>query len=64
MPIKLNVGDIVELRKFHPCGGNIFEIMRCGMDFRIKCQKCNKQLWIEREKLEKRIKKLVKSEDL
>ena len=36
MPIKFEIGDVVELKKNHPCGGNTFEIMRIGMDFRIK----------------------------
>ncbi|MEJ8555341.1 DUF951 domain-containing protein [Tepidibacter sp. Z1-5] len=63
MPIKIEIGDKVVLKKNHPCGGNIFEIMRCGMDFRIKCEKCNKQLWIERAELERRIKKLIKESD-
>lgn len=63
MPMQINVGDIVELRKGHPCGGNLFEIMRCGMDFRIKCMKCNKQVWIERENLEKRIKSIKNIEN-
>lgn len=62
MPMELNIGDVVELRKGHPCGSNTFEIMRCGMDFRIKCMKCNKQVWIERENLEKRIKNITKKE--
>ena len=63
MPIKIEVGDKVVLKKNHPCGSNTFEIMRCGMDFRIKCENCNKQLWIERAELEKRIKNLIKKAD-
>lgn len=62
MPMDLNVGDIIQTRKQHPCGNNRFEIMRTGMDFRIKCLECNKQIWISRPKLEKRIKKIEKSE--
>ncbi|OPJ55439.1 DUF951 domain-containing protein [Alkalithermobacter paradoxus] len=61
MPIKLNIGDIVELRKSHPCGNNVFEIMRVGMDFRIRCVKCDKQVWLERVTLEKRLKKIIES---
>lgn len=56
MPLKLEVGDIITTKKPHPCGGNSFEITRVGMDFRIKCQKCEKEIWIPRVKLEKRIK--------
>lgn len=61
MPVKLNVGDVVELKKPHPCKGNTFEILRVGMDFRIKCLTCEKQVWIDRPELERRIKKIVKS---
>ncbi|KXZ40744.1 hypothetical protein SAMN05661008_01440 [Alkalithermobacter thermoalcaliphilus JW-YL-7 = DSM 7308] len=63
MPVKLNIGDIVELRKSHPCGGNTFEIMRAGMDFRIRCLKCDKQVWLERVNLEKRLKKIIQSKE-
>ncbi len=63
MPLDLKVGDIVETRKQHPCGNNRFEIVRTGMDFRIKCIKCSKQIWIPRVKLEKRIKKIEKAEE-
>jgi len=57
MPMKLKVGDIVELKKPHPCGGNSFTILRSGMDFRIKCNTCEAQIWLNRPDLEKRIKK-------
>lgn len=61
MPMKLNIGDVVELRKQHPCGNKEWEITRVGADFRIKCLKCNHQVMISRPKLEKSIKKVVKS---
>lgn len=63
MPMDLKVGDIVETKKNHPCGSNQFEILRVGMDFRIKCMKCEKQIWIERPNLEKRIKKVTHKEE-
>jgi hypothetical protein len=59
MPMDLQLGDIVEVKKVHPCGNNKFEIMRTGMDFRIRCLGCNKQVWIPRVKLEKRVKKIL-----
>ncbi len=62
MPLKLNIGDIVELKKPHPCGGNKFTIVRSGMDFRIKCNTCQAQIWISRSDLEKRIKKIMEKE--
>lgn len=61
MPMKLNIGDVVELKKEHPCGSKQWEIMRTGADFRIKCLGCNHQVMIPRPKLEKSIKKIVKS---
>lgn len=57
MPMKIDVGDIVELKKKHPCGGKQFEIVRTGMDFRIKCLTCGSQMRIDRPKLEKSIVK-------
>ena len=62
MPMDLKVGDVIETKKTHPCGSYQFEILRVGMDFRIKCLKCEKQIWIERPNLEKRIKKVTKKE--
>lgn len=62
MPLKLNVGDTVELKKPHPCGGNKFTIMRAGMDFRIQCNTCETQIWINRPDLEKRVKKIIAKE--
>ncbi len=58
MPMKLNVGDIVELKKQHPCGCKDFEITRAGMDFKIKCLKCERIILLDRETLEKRTKKV------
>ncbi len=62
MKEKLEIEDIVQLKKQHPCGNKDFEIMRTGADFRIKCLKCEKQIWLARTVLEKRVKKIVKSE--
>jgi len=57
--VNLNIGDIVRLRKSHPCGNPDFKIMRTGMDFRIECLKCGHQTWITRIKLERNIAKIV-----
>lgn len=58
MPMKLNIGDIVELKKPHPCGSKEFEITRAGMDFKIRCIKCDRVLMLDRQTLEKRIKRV------
>ena len=57
--MELKVGDVIELKKQHPCGNKEFEVVRAGMDFRIKCRKCETQIWIPRFKLEKRIKRVI-----
>ncbi|MCH4887350.1 DUF951 domain-containing protein [Acidaminobacter sp. JC074] len=62
MPLNLLVGDVITTKKNHPCGSHDFEIMRTGIDFRIKCLGCDKQIWIERRNLEKRIKKVARGE--
>lgn len=63
MPMKLYVGDLIQTRKKHPCGGDQWEIMRVGMDFRIRCTTCDHQVWIPRVKLEKSIKKVLLSNE-
>ncbi|QZY55119.1 DUF951 domain-containing protein [Crassaminicella profunda] len=63
MPMDLKVGDIIKVKKSHPCGSDEFEIMRTGMDFRIRCLGCDKQVWIPRVKLEKRVKKIVERKE-
>ena len=61
MPVKLNIGDIVELKKEHPCGNKQWEITRTGADIRMKCLGCEHQVLIPRTKFEKSMKKIVKS---
>ena len=61
MPMKLGVGDVVELKKQHPCGSKAFTITRVGMDFRIRCNGCGHEAWIPRVKLEKSIRRVVES---
>lgn len=58
---KYDLGDIVQLKKKHPCGEDKWEIMRVGVDFRIKCLGCEKQVWLPRREFEKRVKKIIKS---
>ncbi|MDI6619117.1 MAG: DUF951 domain-containing protein [Clostridiales bacterium] len=61
MPGKFYVGDVVQMRKQHPCGGFQWEVMRVGADFRIKCLTCGHQVMLPRVKFEKAVKKVIKS---
>lgn len=54
------VGDIVKMKKKHPCGNDEWEVMRTGMDFRIRCLKCSRQVWLERPAFEKSVRKIIK----
>ena len=54
------VGDIVTLKKGHPCGSKEWEILRVGADFRLKCMGCGHQIMVPRKMVEKNTKKLQK----
>jgi len=58
MDIKLN--DILVMKKEHPCGGKDFLVLRVGMDFRVRCVKCNREVMVPRQKIEKNIKKVLR----
>lgn len=57
--IKLSVGDVVELKKPHPCGSKSFKILRVGGDVRMLCLGCSHDMTIDRVKLERSIKKFT-----
>lgn len=54
--VNYELGDIVRLKKKHPCGSFNWEILRVGMDFRLKCQGCGHLILIPRTKFEKMVK--------
>ena len=58
MDIKLN--DIIEMKKEHPCGNKQFLVLRVGIDFRIRCTKCEREVMVPRVKIEKNIKKVMR----
>ena len=53
------VGDIVKLKKPHPCGSQEWEILRVGADFRLKCMGCGHMVMLPRVKFEKNVKKVI-----
>lgn len=54
----IQVGNIVKLKKQHPCGSHEWEVLRIGADFRIKCAGCGHQIMIPRKTLEKSVKEI------
>ena len=55
----INVGDVLKLKKQHPCGSREWEVLRVGADFRLKCLGCGHQIMIARKLLEKNVKEIV-----
>ncbi len=55
------VGDIVRMKKPHPCGCYEWKILRVGMDFRIECMQCKHQVMLPRAKFEKGFKKMAET---
>ena len=51
-----NIGDTVTMKKQHACGGNDWEVLRVGMDFKIKCKSCQHIVMLSRIKFEKSVK--------
>ncbi len=58
----INIGDIIEMKKNHPCGSNTFLVKRTGMDIGIKCTLCGHYTLVRRNKLIKNIKNIKKKE--
>ena len=55
----LNVGDLVKMRKAHPCGNDVWRITFVGSDIKMRCEKCQRIVMLERPVFEKRLKKVV-----
>lgn len=53
-------GDILVMKKKHPCGSFEMEVLRSGMDFRLKCRGCGRDFMIPRSKAEKNVKNVIK----
>ena len=54
------VGDILEMKKSHPCGANTWQVLRVGVDFRLKCTGCGHELMLPRARIVKSIKKIIR----
>ena len=61
--MQIRLGDIVRLKKKHPCGSYEWRVIRIGADIGIKCQKCRRYVLLERSFLERRIKAFVSRDD-
>lgn len=56
---QLYLGDVVEMRKGHPCGGNTWEIVRVGADIGLRCQRCDRRVMLPRRKFARQAKRFL-----
>jgi hypothetical protein len=59
MVLEIKIGDVVTLRKVHPCGGYDWQVVRLGADIGIKCLKCDRRILLTRSVFERRVKAFV-----
>ena len=59
----IHVGDVLELKKEHPCGSRRWLVLRVGMDFKLRCEGCGHELMLPRSKAETRIKRVLRTEE-
>jgi len=57
--MELKLGDVVKMRKKHPCGSDEWEVVRLGADIGIKCRGCNRRLLLERQVFQRKVQKVV-----
>lgn len=60
MSEKYEIGDVIRMKKPHPCGSHEWEILRVGADFRLKCIGCGHQIMVPRRLVEKNTKEITK----
>ncbi|HHY95217.1 MAG TPA: DUF951 domain-containing protein [Firmicutes bacterium] len=56
---RFHVGDVVRLRKTHPCGSDRWEITRTGMDFGLRCLGCGRKVMVPRRRFERAVKEVL-----
>lgn len=58
----IRLGDALIMKKKHPCGSDTFEVLRIGMDFKLRCSGCGHEVMLPRAKAEKNIKKIRRAD--
>ncbi|MDD7362610.1 MAG: DUF951 domain-containing protein [Peptoniphilus sp.] len=58
------VGDVVSLKKGHPCGENLWKIRRTGVDVKLECCGCGRSIWMTRMEFEKRVRKIKEGDKM
>ena len=63
MEERIEIGDVIKMKKQHPCGTNEWEVLRTGMDFRLKCLGCDHQVMVPRKLVEKNFRGFIRRTD-
>jgi hypothetical protein len=64
MALQLRIGDVLRMKKAHPCGGHLWDVKRLGADIGITCQKCDRYLLLPRSYLERRVREIIPRQGL
>lgn len=59
MYIEIQLGDVVRLRKKHPCGSDLWEVVRLGADIGLVCQGCKRRILLPRGEFNKQLKSII-----
>ena len=59
MALELRTGDVVRMKKAHPCGGFLWDVRRLGADIGVACQKCERYLLLPRSYLQRRVREVI-----
>ncbi|PKB68114.1 MAG: hypothetical protein BZY81_02850 [SAR202 cluster bacterium Io17-Chloro-G4] len=59
MALNIKIGDVLRMKKAHPCGGHLWEVGRLGADIGITCQTCHRHLLLARSYLERRVREVL-----
>ncbi len=62
--MNIQVGDIIKMKKKHPCGSFEWDVLRIGADFRLRCRGCGHQIMLPRTQAEKQLRGIVPAQDL
>lgn len=60
--MEIHDGDLLEMKKKHPCGASVFRVLRTGIEFRLQCTGCGREVFVRREKAEKHVKSVLRDE--
>ena len=58
-PLEIKVGDVVQMRKPHPCGGDAWQVVRIGAEIGMRCLTCDRKVMLSRSDFERRVKRFV-----